>query len=410
MVEFNGRIVLRNDTTANWTANKNTVLLKGETGFEFHEDGSVTMKVGDGVKTWGQLEPFAPGSASKTNFYEAELQEGESDIQALTRVVGENELVKGDIGVVKKLIYNDKYEYTAHYYDATWKALDGNYNAENVYFDKDLLTTSAIGNITLSNGQATISAKGKNLKQVFDTIFVEEKNPSITQPSVSVSLPQAKAYEVGTKVTPSYTATLNAGSYSYGPATGIVATSWAVSDTDSNNAVTNTGSFPEITVGDGTNYKITAIAQYEDGAIPNTNTGNPYPSGQIKKGSKTGASGTITGYRNSFYGTLEEKTEPDSSVIRGLQNKSNKALANGAKFTVSIPVGALRVVIAYPAILRDVTSITDVNGMNAEIKGSFTKTTKSVTDAAGVNPIDYKVFTLDFANANDTQNNFSVTI
>ena len=53
MVEFNGRIVLRNDTTANWTANKNTVLLKGETGFEFHEDGSVTMKVGDGVKTWG---------------------------------------------------------------------------------------------------------------------------------------------------------------------------------------------------------------------------------------------------------------------------------------------------------------------------------------------------------------------
>mgnify|MGYP006927582779 CR=1 FL=1 len=386
MVEFNGRIVLRNDTTANWTANKNTVLLKGETGFEFHEDGSVTMKVGDGVKTWGQLEPFAPGSASKTNFYEAELQEGESDIQALTRVVGENELVKGDIGVVKKLIYNDKYEYTAYYYDATWKALDGNYNAENVYFDKDLLTTSAIGNITLSNGQATISAKGKNLKQVFDTIFVEEKNPSITQPSVSVSLPQAKAYEVGTKVTPSYTATLNAGSYSYGPATGIVATSWAVSDTDSNNAVTNTGSFPEITVGDGTNYKITAVAQYEDGAIPNTNTGNPYPSGQIKKGSKTGASGTITGYRNSFYGTL------------------------GAKFTVSIPVGALRVVIAYPATLRDVTSITDVNGMNAEIKGSFTKTTKSVTDAAGANPIDYKVFTLDFANANDTQNNFSVTI
>lgn len=100
MVEFNGKIVLRNDTTANWTANKNTVLLKGETGFEFHEDGSVTMKVGDGVKTWGQLEPFAPGSASKTNFYEAELQEGESDMQALTRVVGENELVKGDIGVV----------------------------------------------------------------------------------------------------------------------------------------------------------------------------------------------------------------------------------------------------------------------------------------------------------------------
>lgn len=409
MVEFNGRIVLRNGSSANWTTNKDAVLLKGEVGFEFHDDGSVTMKIGDGVKTWGQLEPFAPGSASKTNFYEAELQEGESDIQALTRVVGETELVKGDIGVVKKLIHNDKYEYTAYYYDTTWKALDGNYNAENVYFDKDLLTTSAIGNITLSNGQATISAQGKNLKQVFDTIFVAEKNPSTTQPSVSVSLPQAKAYEVGTKVTPSYTATLNAGSYTYGPATGITATSWAISDTNSNSATSNTGSFSEITIEDGTNYKITAVAQYEDGAIPVTNTGNPYPTGQIKKGSKTGSSGAITGYRNSFYGTLEAKTEPDSTVIRSL-NKSNKALANGAKFTVSIPVGALRVIIAYPATLRDVTSILDVNGMNAEIKGSFTKTTKSVTDAAGVNPIDYKVFTLDFANANDTQNNFSVTI
>ena len=409
MVEFNGRIVLRNDSSANWTTNKYAVLLKGEVGFEFHDDGSVTMKVGDGVKTWEQLSPFEPGKTSSTNFYEAELQEGEDDIAALTRVVGEAELVKGDIGVVKKLIHNDKYEYAAYYYDTTWKALDGNYNAENVYFDKDLLTTSAIGNITLSNGQATIPAQGKNLKQVFDTIFVAEKNPSTTQPSVSVSLPQAKAYEVGMKVTPSYTATLNAGSYTYGPATGITATSWAISDTNSNSATSNTGSFSEITIEDGTNYKITAVAQYEDGAIPVTNTGNPYPAGQIKKGSKTGASGVITGYRNSFYGTLEAKTEPDSSVIRGLA-KSNKALANGAKFTVSIPVNALRVIIAYPATLRDVTSILDVNGMNAEIKSSFVKTTKSVTDAAGANPIDYKVFTLDFAKANDTQNSYSVTI
>lgn len=409
MVEFNGKIVLRNDSSANWITNKDAVLLKGEVGFEFHDDGSVTMKIGDGVKTWEQLSPFEPGKTSSTNFYKAEPQEGEDDIAALTRVVGETELVKGDIGVVKKLIHNDKYEYTAYYYDTTWKALSGNYNAENVYFDKDLLTTSAIGNIILSNGQATIPAQGKNLKQVFDTIFVAEKNPSTTQPSVSVSLPQAKAYEVGTKVTPSYTATLNAGSYTYGPATGITATSWAISDTNSNSATSNTGSFSEITIEDGTNYKITAVAQYEDGAIPVTNTGNPYPTGQIKKGSKTGSSGAITGYRNSFYGTLEAKTEPDSTVIRSL-NKSNKALANGAKFTVSIPVGALRVIIAYPATLRDVTSILDVNGMNAEIKSSFVKTTKSVADAAGTNPIDYKVFTLDFAKANDTQNSFSVTI
>jgi hypothetical protein len=42
--------------------------------------------------------------------------------------------------------------------------MDGNYNAENVYFDEDLITTSAVGNITLTNGSATIAAAGKNLK------------------------------------------------------------------------------------------------------------------------------------------------------------------------------------------------------------------------------------------------------
>ena len=67
-------------------------------------------------------------------------------------------------------------------------------------------------------------------------------------------------------------------------------------------------------------------------------------------------------------------------------------------------------VIAYPATLRDVTSIADVNGMNAEIKTSFTKTTVAVEGANGAAAIDYKVYTLDFANANDAANTYAVTI
>ena len=107
---------------------------------------------------------------------------------------------KGDMCVITKTIAGDKAEKTAYEYNGTaWVALDGNYNAENVYFAQDLITTSAVGNITLTNGQATIAAAGKNLKQVFDTIFVKEKNPTITQPSVSVSCPQAKTYEVGSE-------------------------------------------------------------------------------------------------------------------------------------------------------------------------------------------------------------------
>lgn len=50
------RIILRNDTTANWLTNSTQVLLKGEVGFEFLENGRVKFKIGDGLKTWAQLD------------------------------------------------------------------------------------------------------------------------------------------------------------------------------------------------------------------------------------------------------------------------------------------------------------------------------------------------------------------
>lgn len=350
MANLNARIVLRNDSTANWLANSSQVLLKGEVGIEFLTDGTVKMKVGDGTRTWDQLEYF------------------------------------GDTTSIEQI------------------------DAEKVYFSKDLVTTSQIGNITLTNGQATIAANGKNLKQVWDMIFVKEKNPTITQPSVGLTFSAAKAYEVGTEVTPSYSATLNAGSYQYGDSTGITATAWEISDTAGNTSDKASGSFPAVTVTDATNYKITAKATHGDGTVPKTNTGYPYRAGQIKAGTKTATSGAITGFRNSFYGVMTAKDTVDSAAIRALTGKSGKALANGAKFSVTIPVGALRVVIAYPATLRDVTSIADVNGMNAEIKSSFSKTTVSVEGANGATAIDYKVYTMDFANANDTANTYAVQI
>lgn len=346
---LNTRIVLRNDSTANWLTNASQVLLKGEVGVEFLADGTAKMKIGDGTKTWEELEYFG-----------------------------------GDPSEI---------------------------DAEKVYFSEDLTTTAAIGNITLTNGQATIAAEGKNLKEVWNSIFVKEKNPTTNQPTVSLTFSQGKAYEVGTKVTPSYAATLNAGSYSYGPATGITATAWEISDTEEHTATTASGSFPELTVEDDTNYKITAKATYEDGAIPVTNLGNEYAAGQIKAGSKTATSNAITGFRNSFYGTMATKATVNSASIRTL-SKSGKALSNGATFDVSIPVGALRVIIAYPATLQDLTSVVDVNGLNAEISSSFTKSTISVEGADGATAIDYKVYVLDYAdtNPNDTANTYKVTI
>ena len=405
------RILLRNDETANWLKNQNTVLGQGEAGVEFLANGKTKIKIGDGVKKWSEL-PYVDGEdIVQTQVFQIEAQAEQEDLTAIANAVGDAVLQSGDIAIIKRVIASEKYEYTAYVYNGSaWVAMDGNYNAENVYFDKDLVTTSAVGNITLTNGQATIAAAGKNLKQVFDTIFVKEKNPSITQPSVSVSLAGAGAKEVGTKVTPSYTTKFNPGTYEFGPATGCNPTSWSVTDSNNSSPLTTaTGKFAEITVADDTDYKVTATGNYSEGAIPKTNVGNEYASGKIVAGSKSETSSAITGYRNSFYGTLTEKGELTSDIIRSLK-KSNKALINGNTFDITIPIGAKRVVFAYPATLRDVTSVKDVNGLNAEISGAFTKSTLSVEGLNNFQGINYKVYVTDFAEAVATANTYKVTI
>lgn len=406
------RIVLRNDSTANWLANDSQVLLKGEVGIEFLESGSPKIKIGDGIKAWSELPYFGGDSELRSaKVFQVTAEGDTTDDAAITNAVGATALQTGDLAIVKRAIAGDKFQYTGYAYNGSeWAAMDGNYNAENVYFAKDLITTSAIGNITLTNGQATIAAEGKNLKQVFETIFVKEKNPTVTQPSVSVSLSGAGAKEVGTKVTPSYNATFNKGSYEYGPDTGLTAT-WAVKDSRNEEGTAAAGSFSELEVGDNTNYTVTATATYGAGATPLTNIGNPYAAGAIVAGSKNGTSSAITGYRNSFYGTLTEMPEAlSSSTIRGLSGKANAKWTNGKTFTISIPVGAKAVIFAYPATLRDVTSVKDVNGLSAEVKSAFIKSTLSVEGANAYAGADYKVYVSEFAEAVQKANTYNVTI
>lgn len=405
------RILLRNDETANWLKNQNTVLEKGEAGVEFLADGKTKIKIGDGVKKWSELPYIGGEDIAQTQVFQVEAQAEQDDLTVIATAVGDAVLQSGDVAIVKRAIAGEKYEYTAYVYNGTvWCAMDGNYNAENVYFSKDLITTSAVGNITLTNGQATIAATGKNLKQVFDTIFVKEKNPTITQPTMTISVQGAGAKEVGTKIIPSYTTTFNGGSYEFGPATGCSPTSWVVSDNNGSDSLnTATGSFPEITIADATNYQISATVNYSAGAVPKTNIGNDYLAGKIAAGSKQANGALIKGYRNTFYGALKSKDELTSAKIRTL-TKSNKALAAGNTFTINLPAGTVRVVFAYPATLRDVSSVKDVNGLNAEIKTAFAKSTMSIEGANGFAGIDYKVYTTDFADPTEKANSYTVTI
>lgn len=380
----------------------------------------VTYEIVDGkARAWigdlALLETDAPDLVSAINEALQNSSGGAVDAAEVQRIVDEylaaNPPAQGEPGYtpVKGVDYFTPDEIAEVAQEAAKQVTIDKVLPSQVVFPDGCQTTYAIGKVKLVNGSAELVPAGGTLEDFFN-VFVDEKNPGTTQPSVSLIVSQAKEYEVGTKVTPSYSAKLNAGSYTYGPATGVTATAWEVTDTDGNSADTASGSFPELTVDDNTSYKITAKASYGDGTIPLTNTGNEYAAGQIKAGSKSATSGAITGYRNSFYGTMTEKRELTSDIIRGLSGVSGKALFNGNSFDVPIPVGALRVVIAYPATLRDISSIKDVNGMSAEISSGFTLQTVAVEGANGHTAINYKVYTMDFASANDKANTFTVTI
>lgn len=284
--------------------------------------------------------------------------------------------------------------------------------AKDVYFDADLVFTETFGRYKPSGGKVTVPAKDKSWYEVLTDAYSEDKNPTTTQPSVGISSSTARAYEVGTKISPAFSGTFNSGAYTYNQSTGVTVQQWSTSNnTTSETNHQQSGVFSQYTVSDNANYKITITATYSDGVVPMTALGAKYPQGQIKAGQKSATSGATTGYRNSFYGTMTDKTaELNSANIRALSQKSNRALANGNTFTVEVPVGAMAIVIAYPATLRALTSIKDVNGMSAEILPAFQESSAMVEGANGYNAIKYRVYKQSLPSANDTANKYTVTI
>lgn len=418
---LNTIIQLRNGSANEWkdvtTPDKggNRVLKVGEIGIE---NDTRLFKIGDGEHAYKDLLYANDFSSAISNTYTLTPTEGQTDQEAFNAWKAEvgNVANKGDIFIMKRLIAEDKYSYTGYVYDGTnLVAMDGNYSAENVYLADDITMAgnyTQVGNLTKTQtGTSTFSTKGKSVAEAFTEIFSKRLQPTITaQPAVSLTFSQAKAYEVGTVVTPTYSASLSAGSYTYGPATGITAQTWEVTNTAGGSATTATGTFDNVTVVDGISYTITAKATYNEGAVANDNLGSPSsPEIKIAAGSASKTSSAITGYRNTFYGTTTDKTALDSDTIRTL-TKSGKALANGNKFTITIPVGAVRVVFAYPATLRDVTSVTDTNGLGAEVKSAFTMQKMVVKGAGSDAGIEYKVYTTEFAGPVETANTYNVTI
>ena len=413
MAPLNIRIQLRNDTAENWTT-KNPLLLKGEMGVEID---TRKIKIGNGTDRWTALEYSGVDEDTikgiidnnRDNFTSVEATKEETDAQALARKITNPK--KGDMAVVVRIIAGDKKSYTAYIHNGTaFAAMDGNYSADNVYFDKDLTYTANIGVLTVpSTGSGTIQASGKNVKEVLAGILAKEANPSKTNPSVAFSTQTGfGTFEIGTTKNLTYSATLSPGSYTYGPATGITAQSWSVSCTGvSGTKTTATGTFENV-VAESNGKRIVATAQYGDGAIPVTNLGNSYEAAQIKAGSATANSYELKGVRYMFWGPMTTDAAIDSAAVRALAH--NKATSTGTLSTFGAGAGAKKVVVAVPSD-RKITQVLMPSALNADVTALFVKqsTTVPVNGANGYAAAAYNIYVYQPASI-DAGETYSVTI
>lgn len=404
MAELRTRIVLRNDSSANWLTNDDVVLLKGEVGVEFVGD-KVKMKVGDGTKMWSEL-PYFGGDETKT-----------FQVSSLTEIT-DTELTVGDTAVVKTSIYVDeedesknKYSYTGYVYNGTdWAAMDGNYSAKNVYFDSDLTMTKSFGKYEVSSTvpNVTIEAEGMSLYELLMDAYSESKDPTKTNPkvtnfNVTGNGNSVTSFEIGTTVTPQWVSTFNAGSYTYKSTaskdtinavsgTGVSATGWSVKQAGTEIGTQEDGTAAtSFVIGDGNNSEVsgsvsyTIAANYSDGnyALTNLNT-LPKNDVRITAGTTDNATDSLTWVRKMFGKGTSEATV-NSAVIRGMKSANASAVASTAPFEFIASAGDTKVVFAYPKAMTTKTPKFEIFTMAWGATEGFVSSEVEVADARGTN-------------------------
>lgn len=406
MAELKTRIVSRNDSSANWESVKDTaVLLKGEIGVEFLNDGTAKVKVGDGTNVWAQLPYF--GAEEAKTFQVGSLDE-----------ITETNLTVGDTAVVKTVIYedaenpaNNKYSYTGYVYNGTnWAAMDGNYSAKNVYFDSDLTMTQTFGKYAVSSSvpNVTIKAEGMNLYELLMDAYSEKKNPTKKNPKVSAFSVTGNgasdtSFEVGTTVTPQWTSTFDAGSYTYKSSvsntdikpvsgTGVTATSWEIKQGSNVIGTVEDGTAAaSFVIGDGNNtavsgsvsYSVTAGYGNGNYALTNLNT-LPASEVRIAAGTTDAVTDTLTFVRKMFGNGTAEATV-NSAVIRGMKGATASAVSSSAPFEFKAVAGDTKVVFAYPKAMTTKTPKFEIFTMAWGATEGFVSSEVAVADARGTN-------------------------
>lgn len=306
------------------------------------------------------IEPeLAPAVAPAQVFQATLTSEDANDLAAISRVVEDKVPAAGDIAIVKALIASpedgeDVYQHTAYVHNGeTWVAMDGNYNAENVYFDNNLVFTYAFGRYSPDkSGRVTVPAKGLNLQALLENAYsVETKTGLVTaNPTASVG-GSVKYYEIGSTGTQDVSVSLNSdGEYKYGystdPAEGNEGDTATTVKNDKSTGVivdnsvdapyelTFNGSAIAPKAAKGAAFTLAPVAQTEktemsvvgtvhhtQGGIPVSNLGKLYPAQRIAAGTKsTSSSVRARWYIPMYYGfTYSNNAIADPAAITAAQ-------------------------------------------------------------------------------------------
>lgn len=391
---------------------------------ELLDDTTVSL---DGYVTDEELAAALEGMGGGTLYEGTKSDLSASDSSVIEAYFGDEGAPTpkaGDVFVVTTIVGGKEYEKSAYQYTGeAWEAMTGNVDADKVIMRENLTLAGdydRIGNWTKDkNGTATQEVSGKSVAAILKDITSKTLQPTITaNPSINgFGLSGAAAVEAGTAVaTASYlAATLNPGSYKYGPkaGTGVVASNWKVEritdkgttqitsvDAASLPAGSDNNGGSGFIIGDAGGDNAVASLKYRVAATHGAGVqaednlgGASNPAVAIAAGTKTKDSAAYTPFRNFFYGATAEKPALDSAFIRGL-TKSNKAYSAGV-ITVNVPAGANRVVIACIAGKTGVTKVINETALNADVTDTFTKKTVAVEGANGYTAKEYNAWVFE---------------
>lgn len=352
-------------------------------------------------------EEFVTEAINKIEIPEAKqptVYEVTSDeIELENLIPADTEFIGGDVLIVT----NSTGIKSAYHFDGEdWIACDGNVDASKVIMPIDITLAGSytqVGNLTkTSTGTATFATKGKSVAAALQEILSKREQPgSPTKPSISLTASGMSEVEVGTTVTPGWKVSLNSGSYTYGPATGITPKTWTITDSKGNTSNEASGSFPSFVVTDSENYSYTVTVTHDAGAIAYDNLGDESnPVVRIAANSAPAVTKTgLKGYRKWFTYVGTDVSDIDSAWIRGKCTSQGKASGASTKNNVAIAAGTKRVVVAIPkSVSKTLKSVIDVDGMGLDVIGNFTLSEVMVEGANGATAVAYNVWVCENAN------------